>query len=261
MKTAAIIQARMGSTRLPNKVLMPVLGKPLLGWMLDRVSICPEVNDIIVATTTDPRDDVIARFAEAEGYKVYRGSEEDVLDRYYQAACLVMPDAIARITADCPVLDPAVLGSLILQFEALGIDFLSNSEPLPSSWPDGMDVSIVGFPALQKAWQQAVKHSDREHVTFFFWNNPQSFSCKRIDHTPDWSRYRVTIDYPEDFELLKAVIEHFGSAGTPAAMHASMEEIVAFLDANPAVFDLNEKYTRGLGWTAALERDKQLGFD
>ncbi|MBI2770093.1 MAG: glycosyltransferase family protein [Burkholderiales bacterium] len=261
MKTAAIIQARMGSTRLPNKVLMPVLGRPLLGWMLERVSTCAEVTDIIVATTTDARDDVIARFVEDAGYKVYRGSEDDVLDRYYQAAQLVQPDAVARITADCPLLDPKVLGSLIRRHADGGADFVSNSEPLPSSWPDGMDVSIIGFGALRRAWSEAVKPSDREHVTFYFWNHPEAFTCERVDHDPDWSKYRITIDYPEDFELLKAIIEHFSGSDAGGVNRVSMDEIVAFLDANPAVFGLNEKYTRGLGWKPALERDKQLGFE
>ena len=260
MKTAAIIQARMGSTRLPNKVLMPVLGKPILGWMLDRVATCTEVDEVIVATTTDARDDVISDFAQSFGCRVYRGSEDDVLDRYYQAACLVQPDSVVRITADCPLLDPQVLGAMIRSFAVDDLDFLSNSEPLPSSWPDGMDVSIVRFDALHKAWLHAVKPSDREHVTFYFWNNPVDFKCKRIEHEPDWSKYRVTIDYPEDLDLLIAIIKHFGEINPVAINNISMQEIVAFLNANPDVFALNEKYTRGLGWKTALQHDKQLGF-
>jgi spore coat polysaccharide biosynthesis protein SpsF len=260
MKTAAIIQARMGSTRLPDKVLMPVMGKPLLGWMLERVATCAEVDEVIIATTTDPRDDVIAAFAQSVGCKLYRGSEDDVLDRYYQAARMVMPDAVARITADCPLLDPKLLDSMIRTFARGEVDFLSNSEPLPSSWPDGMDVSVVGFEALSKAWQQAVKPSEREHVTFYFWQNPQAFKCKRIDHEPNWSKYRVTIDYPEDFDVLKAIIEHFGATEPAALSRVSMEEIVGFLDVHPTVFGLNEKYTRGMGWQPAFERDRRFGF-
>lgn len=249
----------MGSTRLPNKVLMPVLGKPLLGWMLERVATCAELDEIIIATTTDSRDDVIAAFAQSMNCKLYRGSEDDVLDRYYQAACTVMPDAVARITADCPMLDPNVLAGLIQEYAAGGLDFVSNSEPLPSSWPDGMDVSIVGFAALKAAWQSAFKPSDREHVTFYFWNNPQTFRCKRIEHDPDWSRYRVTIDYPEDLEVISAIIEKFGVHDPSVMKRLSMEEIIAFLDAHPDLVALNQKYSRGLGWTPALERDRNLG--
>ena len=260
MKTVAIIQARMGSTRLPNKVLMPVLGKPLLGWMLDRVATCTELDEVIIATTTDPRDDLISDFAQSVGCRLYRGNEKDVLDRYYKASCLVQPDTVVRITADCPLLDPQVLGAMIRCFVADDLDFLSNSEPLPSSWPDGMDVSIISFNALQRAWQLAAKPSDREHVTFYFWNNPVDFKCKRLDHEPDWSKYRVTIDYPEDFDVIEAIIKHFGEIDPVAIKNVSMQEIIAFLDANPAVFALNEKYTRGLGWKTALQHDKQLGF-
>ena len=260
MKTVAIIQARMGSSRLPDKVLMPVLGKPLLGWMLRRIASCLEVNEIVVATTTQKRDDVIAEFVQSAGYKVSRGSEEDVLDRYYQAARGLMPHAVVRLTADCPLLDPAVLGTLIRKFHSLEMDFLSNSEPLPSSWPDGMDISIVSFKALHRAWQEARKPSDREHVTFYFWNNPSIFKCQRIDHLPDWSKYRLTIDYPEDFLLLKAVIEHFGQPDPTKMDLVTMDAIIAYLDSKPEIFRLNSSYTRGLGWKPAFEQDKRLGF-
>lgn len=261
MKTIAIIQARMGSTRLPNKVLFPVLGKPLLGWMLGRVACCPEISETIVATTTHASDDVIAKFAESEGYRIYRGSEDDVLDRYYQAARLTMPDAVVRITADCPLLDPAVLGSMVIEFESGDADFLSNSEPLPSSWPDGMDISIMSFAALEKAWRGARKPSEREHVTFYFWNNPLEFKCKRIDHIPDLSKYRITIDYPEDFLLIKAIIEHFCLHDPDALRRVPMKAIIEFLDAHPEVFDLNAAYSRGMGWQPSLERDKHIGFE
>jgi spore coat polysaccharide biosynthesis protein SpsF (cytidylyltransferase family) len=260
MKTVAIIQARMGSTRLPGKVLMPVMGRPLLQWMLDRIATCKDVDEIIVATTTNDRDEVIAKFTESLGYRVFRGSEDDVLDRYYHAASLVHCDAVIRITADCPLLDPNILGKMINDFEMNKLDFLSNSEPLPSSWPDGMDVSIVRFSALMTAWRNAIKPSEREHVTFHFWNNQQIYKCMRIDHNPDLAKYRLTIDYIEDYEVLKAVIEHFASHSIEAFGRVSVGEIIDFLNNNPAIFNLNQKYTRGLGWQDSLRRDKELGF-
>lgn len=255
MKTVAIIQARMGSTRLPDKVLMPVLGKPILGWMLDRLATCSDLNEVIVATTTNVRDDVIADLAVTMGYKVYRGSEDDVLDRYYQAAITVKPDVVVRLTADCPLLDTKILQSMVRRFARDNLDFLSNSEPLPSSWPDGMDVSIIRFDALKRAWVEALKPSEREHVTFYFWNNPLSFRCERIEHKLDWSKYRFTLDYPEDFEVLKAIIEYFGKENPTLVNNISMEDIVRFIDSNPPLFQLNEKYTRGLGWLPSLQRD------
>lgn len=260
MKIVVIIQARMGSTRLPNKVLLPLLDKPLLYWLLHRVSRSVFVDQIIVATTDQAQDDVIAKLVESLGYTVYRGSEQDVLDRYYRAACLVKPDAVVRITADCPLLDPQILDSMIQNFFEAELDFLSNSEPLPSSWPDGMDISICSFNALKRAWQESVKPSEREHVTFYFWNNLSKFKCHRVDHSPDLSKYRLTIDYPEDYDLLKAIVKHFNAIDSQSVLDISMGQIITFLDQSPAILNLNKKFTRGLGWVAALERDKQLGL-
>ena len=123
-----------------------------------------------------------------------------------------------------------------------------------------MDVSVISFKALHKAWQKAIKPSDREHVTFYFWNNISSFRCKRVEHYPDLSKYRITIDYQEDFDLIKAVIEHFGSIDPTMVNIVSMEEILIFLDENLDIFQLNEKYKRGLGWQTSLQRDRELGY-
>ena len=261
MKTVAVIQARMGSSRLPNKVLMPVKETPLLGWMLSRVSQCKEIDEVIVATTTEPRDEEIYNYVVSKGYKVYRGSEDDVLDRYYQAAILSKPDAVIRITADCPLLDPAVLTALIQEFYEKELDFISNSEPLPSTWPDGMDVSIMTFNALRQAWEEAKKPSDREHVTFYFWNNPEKFNCHKVDLDSDMSKYRLTIDYPEDYDVIKGVIEHFTADSNDISFTASMGQIIQYLDNTPELFELNSKYVRGLGWKDSFEKDKKAGFN
>lgn len=260
MKTVAIIQARMGSTRLGGKVMMAVQGRPLLGWMLDRIDCCERLDEICVATTNDPRDDAIADFVRQSDHQVFRGSENDVLDRYYQAALMTKADSVVRITSDCPLLDPAILDDMIIQFVSGEMDFMSNSEPLPATWPDGMDVSIMTFSALHEAWREAQKPSEREHVTFFFWNNPDRFQCRRIEHDPDWSGYRLTVDYPEDFLLLQATIEHFAKLTGNRIGRVSMNEIIAYLNLHPEVLSLNRKYTRGLGWQSALEKDRLLGF-
>lgn len=260
MKTVAIIQARMGSSRLPNKVMMSVLGKPLLGWMLDRLALSQKIDDIIIATTTESHDDQIANFANRVGCRIFRGSENDVLDRYYQAACMVMPDAIARLTADCPLIDPMVVDRVVTEYSIGRWDFVSNTEPLPSSWPDGMDVSVFKFDALVRAWKQAQKPSEREHVTFHFWNNPQIFRCKRIEHETDISRYRLTLDYPEDFKVIEAIIQHFGGEDLSAIIRVSMTDIITYLDNNRDIFKLNQKFFSGIGWMPSLKRDKKLGF-
>lgn len=260
MKTAAIIQARMNSSRLPNKVMMSVLGRPLLGWMLERVTAARQVDAIVIATTSNRCDDEIAEFSDFIGCKVFRGSEDDVLDRYYQAACMVTPDAVIRLTADCPLIDPRVIDTVVTAYSAGGFEFVSNTEPLPSSWPDGMDVSIFSFDALEKSWREARKPSEREHVTFHFWNNPHVYRCKRLEYAKNYGDYRLTVDYKEDFELLEAIIRHFGERDRSVISQVSMEQIISFLDANPDISVINKKHVRGAGWLPALERDKQQGL-
>jgi spore coat polysaccharide biosynthesis protein SpsF (cytidylyltransferase family) len=254
---AAIIQARMGSTRLPGKVLMPVLGKPMLQWMLERISLSEEVDRIIIATTINECDDKIEEFALSVGCQVYRGSEEDVLDRYYQAAKSLPsnPSAIIRLTGDCPLLDPKILDSMIINYKKSNVDFLSNSEPLPSSWPDGMDISIVSFKALHKAWSGAIKPSEREHVTFYFWNNSKMFRCKRVEHTPDLSKYRLTLDYLEDFYIIKNIIEFF-EEGDGKVKSVSMSDIIKYIDEHLEIFEINSMHARGVGWKASFKRDE-----
>lgn len=253
----AIIQARMGSTRLPNKVLMPILEKPVLHWMLERVSLSKEIDKIVVATTTNQCDNQIEEFALSMGYQVYRGSEEDVLDRYYQAAksLPVTPSVIIRLTGDCPFVDPEIIDSMIIDFKKSNVDFLSNSEPLPSSLPDGMDVSIVRFEAICKAWREAIKPSDREHVTFYFWNNLQVFRCKKVEHEPDLSKYRLTLDYFEDFYAIKNIVEFFEKDSSGMKL-ASMIDIIEYIDKHQKIFEMNSMYTRGIGWKDSFERDK-----
>jgi len=256
MKIVAIIQARMGSSRLPNKVMMPISETPILGWMIERVSACSEIDEIVIATTTSRQDDLIANFFQGSGCSIFRGSEHDVLDRYYRAAKKFNADLIVRITGDCPLLDPRILKEMIEYFLSERPDFLSNSEPLPSSWPDGMDISIITIEALTKAWLSSRKPSEREHVTFYFWNNPNQFKCRRIEHIPDLSNYRITLDYEEDFELIKRVIENFGAKDSEKLKNISMDQIINFIKDDPGLYKINHKYTRGLGWKESFDKDR-----
>ena len=260
LRAAAIIQARMGSTRLPEKVLMPVLGKPLLAWMLDRVSLSKTIDEIIVATSTDDCDDVIEDFVVSYGYKVFRGSQNDVLDRYYQAAksLSIKPDIIIRLTGDCPALDPSIVDLLVSEYDIQKLDFISNTEPLPSTWPDGMDVAIMSFKALKKAWQIAKKPSEREHVTFIFYNEEQIFKSKRVECSTDLSNYRLTIDYPEDFEVLENLITHFSENTEKGFSKTSMNEIIKFLNQNIELIKMNNMYVRGQGWEPSFEEDSRV---
>lgn len=240
--------------------MLPVLGKPLLGWMLDRLSLARTIDDVIIATTTESHDDKIADLAGQMGYKSYRGSERDVLDRYYRTACEAKANVIVRLTADCPLIDSTVIDKVIKEYSKGECDFVSNTEPPPSTWPDGMDVSVFSFHALKTAWKQAKKPSEREHVTFHFWNNPHNFRCKRIDYSTDTSKYRLTLDYAEDLKVIEAIIEHFGKDDLSAAKRVSMEEIINYLDNHKEIFNLNKEFYPGIGWKTALELDKKLGL-
>lgn len=251
----------MGSSRLPNKVLMPILGRPILWWMLERLKLSKQVDEIVVATTINPLDDKIVHYLDAYGCRVFRGSENDVLDRYYKAAeelNLKDFDIVVRLTADCPLIDPFVLDKFITMYKNGNYDFLSNSEPLPSSWPDGSDISIINFKSLHLAKKNAIKPSEKEHVTFYFWNNSDIFKCKKINHISDLSSYRITIDYPEDFLLLEAIIENFAREDPNVLVKLQLDKIIKFLDDNPEIKNLNSKYVRGLGWKKAFELDKLI---
>lgn len=252
----AIIQARMGSSRLPGKVLLRVLDRPLLGHLLDRLRRSRRLETIVVATTATETDRPIRVFAEAEGVPAFAGSEEDVLDRYHAAAEEYKIDPVVRITADCPLMDPAVVDLVIERFLDGEADYVSNAAPLPATYPDGMDVEVFPFAALRQAWLEAVKPSDREHVTFYLWNHPDRFKLRRVDHSPDWSAYRLTVDYPEDLRLVEAVLNHF----LPRNPGFGLDEIVRYLDSSPEVKALNARIGRNQGWASAFAKDRQLGL-
>ncbi len=252
----AIIQARMGSTRLPGKVLHRVLGRPLLGHLLDRLRLSRRLETIVVATTAADADRPIRVFAEVEGVSAFAGSEEDVLDRYHSAAEEFKIDPVVRITADCPLLDPAVVDLVIERFLQGGADYVSNAAPPPVTYPDGMDVEVFSFAALERAWQEAVKPSDREHVTFYLWNQLERFRLRRVDHIPDWSEYRLTVDYPADLRVVETIMTEL----LPRDPGVGLDQIVRYLDANPALKALNAQIGCNQGWASAFEKDRRQGF-
>jgi spore coat polysaccharide biosynthesis protein SpsF len=246
----------MGSSRLPGKVLHRVMGRPLLGYLLDRLRLSRRLDTLVVATSTLEQDRPIHAFAEAESLPAFTGSEDDVLDRYYRAAEHYEIDPIVRITADCPLMDPRVVDLVIDRFLEGGTHYVSNTAPLPATYPDGMDVEVFSFAGLQQAWREAAKPSEREHVTFFLWQQPERFKVTRVDHMPDWSEYRLTVDYAEDLPLVEAVLKKF----LPRDPGFSVDEIIRFLEANPAIKALNAGIKRNQGWASAFERDRRQGF-
>jgi glutamate-1-semialdehyde 2,1-aminomutase len=206
MKTVAVVQARMGSTRFPNKVMQQILGVPMIELLLGRLAKAQQIDLIVLATTEDPRNLPLAEYVQKLGYLVYQGSENDVLDRYYQAALLSKADVIVRITGDCPLIDPEVVDDVINAFHQTAADFACNT--MPPTFPDGLDVAVFTFAALAEAWKKAKRPFEREHVTHFI-READHFKKMNVPHQDDCSSERWTVDEPEDFEVIQNVFEYF----------------------------------------------------
>ncbi|MBI5221600.1 MAG: glycosyltransferase family protein, partial [Candidatus Magasanikbacteria bacterium] len=169
MKTVAIIQARMGSTRLPGKSLMNIDGRPIINYVFDRVSNSVLIDEVWLATTTNAEDNVLERWAQDQNIKYFRGSSDDVLDRYYQTALLSGANTVIRITGDCPLVDPRVIDMVLGEYQKGGFDYVCNTQP--PTFPDGLDVEVFSFVSLEKTWKEAKLKSEREHVTPYIWKN------------------------------------------------------------------------------------------
>ena len=248
-----IIQARMNSNRLPAKVLLPVNGVPILGHMLNRVKLCKSVNRIIVATTNNTIDEEIFNYAQSQHVLVYRGSEIDVLDRYYNAAVKFDSRNIIRLTSDCPLVDHRIIDEMSELFKNKDYDYLANTCPPPGCFPNGMDVEIFTIQALKRAFLEAKLPSEREHVTFYFWKSGK-FHCHRFEKDFNYSRYRVTLDYFEDYELIRSVIQYFNSND----FDFSLSQLVKYLEDNPDLTKYQLFIDRESGWYDSLSKDKEL---
>jgi len=248
-----IMQARMGSSRLPGKVLKQVCGRTLLELQYERIQAATMVDRIIIATTTNLLDESIVDLCKQRNIEYFRGSENDVLDRYYQTAQqaeAVPGDAIIRVTADCPLLDPEVLDQVIDLFWSSGVDYASNINP--PTFPDGLDVEIFKYEVLERAWQEASLTSEREHVTPYLRNHPEIFSQANYFSPIDLSGLRLTVDEPEDLEIVRAVYEQLYMQKRIFLL----VDIMAFLDANPHLLAKNQGITRNAGYEKSLHEDK-----
>lgn len=250
MKINVIIQARMGSSRLWGKVLFPLGNKPAIQHVIERARKIPEITDVIVATSSSPTDDPLAAFCQSIGTPVFRGSEEDVLDRYYQAALLNESDAIVRITGDCPLIDPLESGKVVKKFLDTKADYVSNVNP--PMLPDGFDTEVFSLNALIKAWENARKKSDREHVTLYIYSNPEMFNLDSVKYDIDLSAYRLTLDEEADYVLLKEIFlildqqKRFGY----------LEEVLSIIESHPKLKELNSHIMRNEGLALSLSRDE-----
>ena len=241
----AIIQARMGSSRLPKKVLMKIGNHVMLKYMIDRVSKSKLIDKIVVATSLNKLDDEIEIFCLSNNINCFRGSEDDVLDRYYMAAKKYNSTIIVRLTADCPLIDPVIIDETIKLFLNKKVDYASNAVPPDEKkYPDGSDVEVFGFNNLELSWNRVKNMKDREHVTFYFWKYNNGFSLALLDNTHDWGNYRITVDYIEDFNLVSHIISYLDNN----KLNGSLKEIIDFLDDNPQIKNINSQYTWGMNW-------------
>jgi len=228
---SAIIQARMGSTRLPGKVLKPILGKPLLFYVTERLKKAKTLSDIIVATTTLEQDNVIETFCKESGIPCFRGDSEDVLSRYIHAMRFFGTDIAVRITADCPLVDPEIVDQAALKFLEGSFDYVGNT--INRTYPRGMDVEVFSYEALERAYVESTTKAEREHVTHYILTHQTLFNIFSLEEKENLSAFRLTVDTPEDFLLVAKIIESFK---TP---HFSLQEIMTLLSRHPEWLAIN----------------------
>lgn len=238
-KVVAIVQSRMGSTRLPGKVMKEICGRPMLLLMLERLSHTKLLDEIVVATTTNKNDDIIYELVKKNGYSAFRGNELDCLDRHYQAGKHFGANFVAKITPDCPLIDPVITDKVVDFFlkNVDKYDYVSNAHP--ATFPDGLDVEIFHLSALEKAWKESGNNpSHREHTTTFIWSQPSKFRIGNIvmpDGRNLFMQERWTVDYEEDFEFVKAIYENLYDEGRIFLM----DEILEFLEKRRDIWNIN----------------------
>jgi glutamate-1-semialdehyde 2,1-aminomutase len=231
MKTVAIVQARTGSKRLPAKVLHLITGQPMISLLLNRLSEAKEVDEIILATTDKPGDGTLAYTAETLGFECFRGSEDDVLGRYFEAAREAKADVVVRITGDCPFVDPELVDDIIRSFKQKKVDYCSNVDP--PTYPNGLDVEVFSFDALQRAEVETQLPYDREHVTPHF-RKPGLFKTTNHESGTDWSALRWTVDELADLNVTRKIYEHF-----LPDRHFTWQQVLALQQERPEIFKSN----------------------
>jgi spore coat polysaccharide biosynthesis protein SpsF len=251
MRTLAITQARYGSTRLPGKVLKEINGKTLLQLHLERVAQSRLIEKIVVATTFEKEADRFVPITSSLNVDLFQGSTLDVLDRFYQAAKQYMPAYVVRLTSDCPLLDSRLIDEVVAFAVDKELDYCSNT--LQPTFPDGQDVEVLKFSALEKAWKEATSGSDREHVTPYIWRNSSflggsKFVSDCYTSPVSFSDVRLTVDQEEDFQVIKILIEQLGE-------NASWKEYAKAYQHSPAISLLNHHITRNEGFLKSIKND------
>lgn len=245
----AITQARLTSTRLPGKVLKEIEGKSLLQVHAERVKASKLVSRHIIAISDNKKDDELEQYCLQHGLEVMRGSEHDVLSRFYGIATHYHATAVVRLTADCPLIDPALIDQTILLFNQSEVDYVTNC--IPATYPDGMDVEVIRFNALEKAMQEATLKSDREHVTPFIWRQSNLkdgslFEAKSVVNEKDYSHIRLTVDEQVDFDLVSTLVKELG-------VHQSWKTYADYVQTKNLAANANVQ--RNEGYNQSLKQD------
>ncbi len=251
----AISQARTTSTRLPNKVLKAINGKSLLEIHLERIKQSKKIDRLIVATTVNHADEPIVEICNKLGYTFSRGSESDVLDRFYQAVRQIIPQYIVRLTSDCPLIDANLIDNVIGFCIDNNLDYCSNT--LIQNFPDGQDVEVFRFSALERAWKEAKQASEREHVTPYIWKN-SSFnggdifkSAAYTEENNDFGHLRMTVDEQKDFDVIKILVDKLGT-------NKSWLEYALLIETNQDIKNLNGNIARNEGYLKSLKNDEVI---
>ncbi|MEJ5313546.1 MULTISPECIES: glycosyltransferase family protein [Anaerolinea] len=249
--TVIIIQARMTSSRLPGKVLLDLGGQPALMWCVERCKQARSAQRVVVATTTNESDEPVVELCHQRGWEVFRGSEFDVLDRFVQAARWANADVVVRVTADCPLIDPAEVDRVVDAFFATGADFAANRLPPPwkRTTPVGLDTEVCRMTALERAWREATRKFEREHVMPYLYDEPGRFRVHIADWERDLSHHRWTLDTPEDYQFLREVVRRLDHR-----MDVRWQDVLALLEAEPELMQINA----GVRHKSGLEHDARM---
>jgi spore coat polysaccharide biosynthesis protein SpsF len=250
MKTVAIVQARMGSTRLGGKILKPLVDKPVLWHVVNRMRHCKHVDQVIVATTDKPTDDVTEKYCQENGIDCFRGSDDDVLDRFYQSARLYGADHVVRITADCPVVDPIVVDEIIEMYFRDGYDVCRPG----TEFPDGLDCAVFSFKVLEDTWQNASLLSDREHISPYMEKHPEKFRVGMYERYKGLAHLRWTLDEEDDYRFLQEIYDRLYEPGK--IFYA--EDILRVLEKEPHLSEINAWIVRNEGYLKSLKKDEEL---
>jgi len=238
----AILQARTSSNRLPGKVLKPILGVPMLLRQIERISDSERIDKLVVATSTDTSDDELAKVLMEAGVHVYRGSLTNVLDRFYQVASQYSADNIVRLTGDCPLIDPEIVDNVIESHLVKNADYTSNA--LNPTYPDGLDVEVIKFKALEKSWEEGKLPSELEHVTSYIYNNKDKFVICNVSNDQDLSTLRWTVDEKEDLEFVEKIYSELYLDNKKFRLN----NILKLLRKKPELIKINSKFTRNEGF-------------